>query len=334
MLTATTVDSLIDHLPERIDALICCASFEKRSAIVPNLLAERAPAQVLCFRVEEFAQRSAQTWKSLKFARTSKIENINVPYFDQLEAGRVFIAKLRKLEELPEASIVVDITTFTHEHLLIALKLLIQFAKQESKLHFVYVGAGEYSVGESTANKWLSRGVLGVRSVLGYAGYFNPSKRLRFVGLSGFETARMLALVEKYQPHRILLGRSSASGAIDRVHYPVNVHCHDLLRQTLRGVEEFEFDAKDSMRMVRRLRSLLGDDETWNTVLAPLSTKLSTLGAGIYSIRNPGIRICYAPVLEYNFSSYATVGEKAYVFSITPHGLRGSLRRPAGEIAR
>ena len=69
---------------------------------------------------------------------------------------------------------VIDATTFTRESLLILVRFLKQSLKTSDSVQFLYAPAKEYSIGTQYEDKWLSRGIREVRSVLGYPGDFLP----------------------------------------------------------------------------------------------------------------------------------------------------------------
>ena len=56
-----------------------------------------------------------------------------------------------------------------------------------------------------------------------------------------------------------------------------------------------------------------GDD---NTVIAPMNTKISTIGAAIASWEEEKIQICYAQAIRYNYANYSTPGDTCYVFEL------------------
>jgi hypothetical protein len=72
------------------------------------------------------------------------------------------------------------------------------------------------------------------------------------------------------------------------------------------------------------LEKIIRLDSESNVIIAPLNTKLSTVGAGLYALRHKAIQICFPPVGEYNETTYSTPGPDAYVVSLAD--LLGSLQ--------
>lgn len=64
---------------------------------------------------------------------------------------------------------------------------------------------------------------------------------------------------------------------------------------------------------------LLADAEAhanMNLVVAPMNSKISTLGAALAARVNPDIQLCYAPAVTYNFENYSKPCDCAISFTI------------------
>jgi hypothetical protein len=53
-----------------------------------------------------------------------------------------------------------------------------------------------------------------------------------------------------------------------------------------------------------------------NIVIAPLHTKLSTIGVGLYALEHTEAQVCYAPVEEYNETAYSAPGRDIYTIPL------------------
>jgi hypothetical protein len=108
----------------------------------------------------------------------------------------------------------VDITTFTHESLLILLRIF-QMRGLKS-IEYLYTTAKDYSVGDPDERKWLTKGIGEVRSVLGYPGRAFPSNKLHLIIMAGFEADRAERLLQEYEPSKISVGLGDPDYSIAR----------------------------------------------------------------------------------------------------------------------
>ena len=79
----------------------------------------------------------------------------------------------------------------------------------------------------------------------------------------------------------------------------------------------FEFSARDPLQVVRELSSAIDGGTDANVIIAPLNTKLSTLGAGLYALGHPEIQICYAPVRRYIEANYSTSAQELFLVPLS-----------------
>jgi hypothetical protein len=217
---------------------------------------------------------------------------------------------------------IVDVTTFTHEQVLILFK----FLSDENLLQrvaFCYNGASGYSVGSLIDQKWLSRGILQVRSVLGYPGVMLPSRKLHLIVLVGFEYERAQAVIERFEPALLSLGLGPRAQSVTESHHDVNRSFFERIRQfantttsTLKDVHQFEFSCIDPEQTGLALQRHLAGFGEFNTVVCPMNTKLSTLGTALAAASQPEIQLCYAQPAEYNVNGYSTPGPDVSVFRV------------------
>ncbi len=206
----------------------------------------------------------------------------------------------------------VDITTFRREELLMLLAILRGLGIEKG-------GAGEIAyVGAGDMGKQLSGSVKGFRSVIGYPGAMIPRAPTMLVVLLGFELRRAESIIENYEPDQILLGVGGPESSVSRKLQATNNGFFEQLRDRYAALTRtFEFSAIDAVTAAADLQAAIEDAAGKNVVLAPLNTKLSTLGAGLYALRHPEVQICYATVEGYNEAEYSSPGTGVYV---TPLG--------------
>src|SRR5699024_3770044 len=136
------------------------------------------------------------------------------------------LAKSCKLKK-----VFIDITTFTHETLLILLAI---FREKFSYTNVVcgYVNAKEYSYDcEDQKDKWLSRGIGEIRSVLGYSGVLKPSKKNLLMVIVGYEYERAVRIIEAVEPDFLSLGYGLPSDSTTEKNRGANEHYTQLVKQ-------------------------------------------------------------------------------------------------------
>lgn len=123
----------------------------------------------------------------------------------------------------------------------------------------------------------------------------------------GFEVNRARSIIEAYEPKQIVLGMGYKTESINETLYVRNKRLFEHLRQEFQESVEatFEFSARDPLKVQLELDEVIGANDNSNIVIAPLHTKLSTVGAGLYALNSTGVQVCYAPVEEYNEDAYS-----------------------------
>jgi hypothetical protein len=210
----------------------------------------------------------------------------------------------------------VDITTFTRESLLMLVRCLKWAAKKSDTIEFIYAHAKEYSVGDPQKDKWLSKGIREVRSVLGFPGDLLPSRRSHLIILVGFESERALSLIRECEPAAISLGLADESEIGTQPHQGTNVYTIQRLKSILGNVDEFTFKAYDPEETRAVLQSQVRKMQAHNTIIAPMNTKISTLGAALLGLDDPSIQLCYAQANIYNYKKYSIPGDDYYLVKL------------------
>lgn len=208
--------------------------------------------------------------------------------------------------------VVIDISTFTRENLLI-LFYFIKSGLNRDNVYLIYSEVEEYAFSlKEVEDKWLSKGVKEVRSVLGYPGIIFPSRSLHLVILSGFELDRAKYLIEAYEPAFISIGTPDTNSHFNGSHYAVNQFFHKELLLFVTGLRrhnsnvfEFGFSCSDPISTEHSILSHLEKFKGYNTILCPLNTKISTIGCALAALKNESIQLCYIEPLEYNFEGYS-----------------------------
>jgi hypothetical protein len=222
-----------------------------------------------------------------------------------------------------EKNILIDISTFTHEALLIILRSVRTLIRPQDQVRFAYVPALEYSVGDIDSEKWLSKGIREIRSVIGYPGEVLPSRKIHLVVLVGFETERARAVIEAYEPSHISLGFSTEAKSTSKKNFAANEFFHKKMMTLFPSSKSFTFSADDFLETAMALKSVVASQPEYNVVIAPLNTKVSTIGSGLAAIADDTIQLCYAQAELYNFDKYSCASDSCQLFTIPGLGRAG-----------
>jgi hypothetical protein len=180
----------------------------------------------------------------------------------------------------------------------------------------VYTAADEYSIGLPPEKKWLSKGVRDIRSVLGYPGTITPSRRSHLIVLVGFEADRALELIESYEPNVLSLGFGEEASAVGPHHQAINRLAFRQIASKVIHYTEFNFSATSPFDAEIALKEQIKLRPDCNVLVAPMNTKLSTIGAAAVAFRDDNIRLCYASAMTYNVDNYSRAADYCYLTNI------------------
>lgn len=303
---------LVTDLPVRLwtkpRPIVARMSFEERSAVV----ARTAPPAMIRRGILFVSEGRSE----LAEARVSEITRLHpdlriveIRTSDPLGTAKAIHEAVNSISLV---DCVIDVTAFRREELLMLLEVLrgVDSSKRRN-CELVYVSAGDMA-------DPLSGKVTQCRSVVGYAGAMWPSRPTRLVVLMGFEIPRARAIIEAYEPKYLVLGRGLRSESINQTLSDKNDKFFKELASNYANVERtFEFSARNPLAVVKQLEISISNSEKSNVVIAPLHTKLSTIGVGLYAQSHRDVQVCYAEVGAYNEETYSTVGSTAYVLPLT-----------------
>lgn len=309
---------LKEQINEKIDVFICSASFEERCFIIPKAVKDLDIPCKIVFYFNDLHEKISDNAKKLQetLGRNSdKVDMlINNPTEMLLRMSKTLDVVI--LKDNPQ-NFLVDITTFTHEGLLILFRLFQLKIKENQKLFFCYNGAKDYSFNESEPEKkWLSKGVRSVRSILGYPGHFDPSKKNHLVILFGFERERTKKLIDIFEYDFVSIAFGSKDASITQEHQLLNEKRHKELFDFYPNTKKFEISLVDPYETKTQVLDHLSNFDECNTVIAPMNNKISSIGAGLATIEKHEIQLCYLTANTYNYKYYSTPGEHCYLFEI------------------
>lgn len=311
----------LDELPSRIDPtsidlFICSASFESRCVSIPEIVkAHRPKHSVVAFTTELVAlvRNHRDSMLGLLGEHTQLMPlSMSKPIVSADSISKI----LGPLLQNDPLRIAVDITTFTRESLLIILRFIHDNAANGTCLEFLYSHAKEYSIGDECKEKWLSKGIQEVRSVLGFPGDLLPSRRNHLIVLVGFEDERALSLIRECEPSLISLGIADEIEPGTTPHQLTNIHNLVRLTACLDSVQHFTFKGYDAAATSKIIRDQMTTGLGMNTIIAPMNTKVSTVGAAMLAIEDDSIQICYAEPNIYNYERYSIPDVDFYHFQL------------------
>ncbi len=297
-----------DYLPEKY-AFICFASFEERSLTIPMVLKnDDISISFILRNIEESA-----SFKNEKCLFELKKQLINNEVVELNLESSVSIADktmliVKRLIEEDLHSIIIDISTFTHETLLILLKLLYDNIEKFDLIKCIYNGALQYSVGDPPEKMWLSKGCRDIRNVIGYPGLLNPSLKNHLIVLTGYETERATRLIEMLEPDLLSLGDGNEPTEENHdkaMQYFKNKF--NIWKDSFQGVisESFTFSCRDVQKTVESITNIINKNREQNYIIVPLNTKISTVAISLVALHNPRIQVCYALPEMYNMENYS-----------------------------
>lgn len=309
-----------------VDLLICSVSYESRSLALPLALSfTSVRGRVLAF-VNVNHESNRPNLLRLQEHFSGKDTVVECQSDNPLFMVNSFIQAIQTIERNKPLRILVDSTSFTHESLLILLKIMQLAFGPEHELTIGYTPAEEYAVGLEENQKWLSKGVKEIRSIVGYPGTFIPAKPLHLIVLVGFEADRAQTLLNEYEPQMVSLGVgmdttidcSDCPSVQIQQHQKLNVDALERLSANYETYYRFEFSCVNPWDTCKKLKEQvrLGKEKGFNTVIAPMNTKLSTIGTALLALEDESIQICYAPALTYNVDGYSKASDGCVLFQL------------------
>jgi hypothetical protein len=311
------LDSLANLLPERIHVFICSASFERRSTVIAEKLNHNlVDHAIVCANQVAYTSLIEERAKELCGMFGSRSSRVQISLEDPLIIADQIQRKIRELPEYPSTTYAIDITCFTHEALLIVLRILHARVKPSDRIICLYNGATDYSLGLSPREKWLTKGVGEIRSVLGYPGQIVPTQKIHLIVLVGFETERAERIIAAYEPSELTLGYGSPLESISLPLHDLNKNFHKKLSDKYKRVSHFMFSCEDAVAAKESLEKQVGALPDFNVFVAPMNTNISTVGVALAAFENPAIQVCYATAEQYNFEAYSEPSSECYLFEV------------------
>lgn len=309
MKNSVVLKKIKSDLPAKIDCMLVCASYEERCLSVDEFFDDSRVSSLGLFYYKQYAHLSSEyvdrykehfdvSLLEMDISKPTTVADALIEYFSALTSN------------IARPNVVVDISTFTRESLLIVIRYLQVYKHELGDVYIFYRVAEVASI--------LSGEVVQIRSVLGYMGQFDLELPLHLVILSGFEYERAKEIIDNLEPDFISIGYGDRDKSISSSLYIKNKEFTDKLRSYYSEelVNVFCHSLKNPYDVRDELNKIIDAKLGYNVVLAPLNNKLSTVGAGLAAMDNPRIQICYAEVGSYKETGYSVCQDDCYTFKL------------------
>ncbi|WP_417364275.1 hypothetical protein [Galbibacter sp.] len=312
----THLNKLNESLPDHIDLFLCNSSFEDRSLVLLSSIdSSKIKYAIICTNTDQ-SDIVGQNALSIQNKLKCDSEFANFDTNNPLSIADELLKRLSRFDNKME--IVVDITTFTHEALLILLKIF-QISKSylKNNIHLIYNSAKSYChTVENIDDIWLSKGLRDKRTILGYPGRFKPYNPLHFIMLVGFENERAKHLIESYEPSVLSLGIADKKESVAPDIHEINLSRYKNLKILYKDVYEFTFSCINPLATYNILNEYIARYKNYNVVISPMNNKVSTLGCGLFALSNPQVQLISSRANLYNTESYSKASKYFYKFNL------------------
>jgi hypothetical protein len=300
------IKDLKSKLQAPIALFVCMASFETRCRSIFEDLLSVAGAFVV-FKNVQAGKLADDNYARMLAAAGESGTGISLDIDEPMATTRALLTLMDHIKVAGEGDIFVDVTTFTHEQLLILFRIF-SVAPMGRRVVFGYTGADRYSTNTE---------------VLGFPGNLRPSRRLHLLMLVGFEHERAKAVIEAFEPSILTLGLGDLHQSVSSAHYESNKIFYEDVRKFVErraslggAVRQFSFSCVDPELAKSAILAQADELPEYNTVICPMNTKLSTLGAALAATERSDIQICYSRAIEYNEVGYSTPSDHVTLFSM------------------
>lgn len=310
---------ICDVLAEPYDVFVGFASFEKRSFSLSEKMDVDKISKVYIIKNEKTVKNKYIVENLVKFEKKfeTKMEYIEVDFDEPLVSADNLKASFNFLQSKEKkVKILIDISTFTHEMLLMFLCILRNWISKV-ELTCVYANTLDYSTEDTVANKWLSRGLRDVRTVLGFPGDSLPSQKTHLVLIVGYEYERAYNIINAIEPHSLSLGYVEAEETSTEKNKDANSYYLRLIEEmaiSYDEIERFTISCKNVEKTIIKLNKIIDAHNGENIVVVPLNNKVSTIAVAVTAFNNPKVQICYGQPVLYNENSYSIPGNDFFCY--------------------
>lgn len=303
----------------RIDFLFLSSGFEDRSKTLCLNLDKSKIANTLLFHLKDNYALAVNNKEEMISLLDIK-DIIEYPKNDSFSTFYLFYEKidalLNNITKKSKLKVVLDVTAFSREILLVLIKILSrpEFVRKLD-VFFIHTPVENYCEGEGF---WLTKGVREIRPIFGYSGTMTPSKKLLLVVFNGFEEERTEIIIESFEPNALVLANPSKAGSINsELKCLVDIKYNNI-KAKFKNIllEEKEFSCVEIGSTIKLLNEIYFHyNEEYNIAISPLNNKTSTIAIAIASIQNEIFQVCYASANQYNINKRLIPSEYFLVYN-------------------
>ncbi len=285
-------------------------SFETRSVSIIDNLPTHDLSKILFFRTTECLDLTTTNALSLSERFADKYQEILIDSDMPLGIADQILDGISSLcRSFYKPNLLIDITTFTRESLLILVKIIHYNRSKISEVKFMY------SPAQGMSRDWLSKGFDEIRTVVGYPGDFKPSDPLHLMVIAGFEIERARQIIYSYDPELITIAYGKLEESVNRDFFELNKKFALELRSCFgyKVAEPLEIPLLNPEKIAKTINTHISKFPSYNTTISPLNNKITTLGTALAAIADPSIQLCYCRARIYNHEAYSVPSATCYL---------------------
>lgn len=303
---------------DKIELFICASGFESRSTSFVLSLNPLDIKSAIMFYQQENYSASMKNRDAVK-EHLSNLYVVEFPKNKPFDTFEIFIENIERCVQQTyvkeKLNVVVDITAFTRETLLILLRVLtMPYIIEHTNIKLIYMPAQSYQ------EDWMTKGVREIRPILGFSGLLSPSKPSLLVMLTGFEDERMRTVIDIFEPSHILLGKPCKESSVNEELFSISERKYNELKSEYEHLiidDGFTFSCKEIQKTKDVILNIYNKySDNYNVIIAPLNNKISTLGVAFAALHEDGIQICYPSANQYNIDNYSTPSDFFYQYDV------------------
>ncbi len=293
--------------------LLGAVSFEERSIGGPTMYLERGgdPAEAFLLDVvdsRESVEKRIDELEKMGFSSRTLISRLQ---------SRALWDWTWQAVQSSSKHVLIDATCFNREILGMLLFAISVRRHEFERIEILYT-APELYVTQckhlSEEEKWLSRGVHTIRSIIGFPGDFSSRRNRHVVAMGGHELERLLEIITYLEPKRLSISNEAEASSTVIGADEISAR----LREKVGCPEDDEviFYADSIDKTFDSLCAKLRSNEGENITVVAMNTKLSFIGAALCALHLRHLRMVYAVPIEYN-PNYSRGRQGTKAFDIT-----------------
>ncbi len=97
---------------------------------------------------------------------------------------------------------------------------------------------------------------------------------------------------------------------------PIGGMMLDMIKSRVGDLNQFEISCTEIDSVETVVSEQISKFKDCNVFIAPMNTKLSTVGVAGAAFRHPNVQICYASATQYNIRGYSTPSDQVLVAKV------------------